>query len=162
MVGNIWSWNSKIATHGNENLEPSYMGIHLWTQVEYIMYSSFCLWCIHVLFPQIFSTRIPWPWHSRKWDLISHCWTSQNLLKTSFSLIRFHACWLNSFMISKSSRNTIVECIIIGLIDILFSTYNMLLVHEWCDSSFPQASGPTFVTSMWETINPKTPFFFFC
>jgi len=64
-------------------------------------------------------------------------------------------------MISKSSRNTIVECIIIGLIDILFSTYNMLLVHEWCDSSFPQASGPTFVTSMWETINPKTPFFFF-
>jgi hypothetical protein len=64
-------------------------------------------------------------------------------------------------MISKSSRNTIVEYIIIGLIDILFSTYNMLLVHEWCGSSFPQASGKTFVTSMWETINPKTPSIFF-
>jgi hypothetical protein len=52
MVGNIWSWNSKIATHihGSENLEPSYMGIHLWTQVEHIMYSSFL---------KSFSTRIP-------------------------------------------------------------------------------------------------------
>jgi hypothetical protein len=63
-------------------------------------------------------------------------------------------------MINKSSRNTIVEYSIIGLIDILFSTYNMLFVHEWCGSSFPQASGKTFVTRMQETINPNTPSFF--